>query len=226
MNIVELFSQASFIVKIVMTVLLMFSLFSWTVIFQKNSELSQAKKQIMTFENKFWGSSDLSLLYTRLSESRAPRKGTAHIFFAGFKEFKKLYQINPKEPKIAMEGAERAMRLATNRELDNLDQNIPMLGTIASISPYIGLFGTVWGIMNAFFELSKKSAMQATLQMVAPHIGEALIATAIGLFAAIPAVMAYNRFALKVSKLEQSYYNFVDEFTTILQREAVNTRKS
>ena len=126
-------------------------------------------------------------------------------------------------PEAALDGASRSMRLAMNRELDNLELHIPFLGTVGSISPYIGLFGTVWGIMHAFISLGE--VKQATLQMVAPGIAEALIATAIGLFAAIPAVLAYNRLSLRVSRMEQSYLNFIDEFSSILQRQAVAVRK-
>ncbi|RFY43164.1 protein TolQ, partial [Salmonella enterica subsp. enterica serovar Enteritidis] len=144
--------------------------------------------------------------------------GAEQIFHSGFKEFARLHQANVHAPDAVVNGASRAMRVSFNRELESLETHIPFLGTVGSISPYIGLFGTVWGIMHAFIALV--SVKQATLQMVAPGIAEALIATAIGLFAAIPAVMAYNRFTQRVNKLEQSYDNFMEEFLTILHRQA------
>ena len=146
------------------------------------------------------------------------KASSEQIFYVGFKEFSRLKQANPNAPEAIIKGSTRAMNLAMNREIEDLENRIPFLATVASISPYIGLFGTVWGIMHAFMGLS--GAKQATLQMVAPGIAEALIATAIGLFAAIPAVMAYNRLSLRVNKLEQNYGNFIDEFTTILHRQA------
>lgn len=223
MNIVDLFLGASLLVQAIMLLLLGFSVFSWAVIFQRSRILSKAKKQVEQFDEQFWSSDELNTLYNQAKKNKENITGTEHIFYAGFKEFSRLFQINPNMPEAALDGASRAMRLSMNRELDTLEQNIPFLGTVGSISPYIGLFGTVWGIMHAFIALG--AVKQATLQMVAPGIAEALIATAIGLFAAIPAVMAFNRLTLKVSRMEQDYLNFIDEFSAILQRQAVAVRK-
>jgi len=223
LNIIDLFLQAGFLVQGVMLVLLMFSVMSWAIIFQRSKILSKAKKQVEQFDNSFWSADDLNVLFDKAKFNKEEIYGTEHIFYSGFKEFSRLYQINPNMPEAALDGASRSMRLAMNRELDNLELHIPFLGTVGSISPYIGLFGTVWGIMHAFISLG--AVKQATLQMVAPGIAEALIATAIGLFAAIPAVLAYNRLSLRVSRMEQSYLNFIDEFSSILQRQAVAVRK-
>lgn len=223
LNIVNLFLQAGLLVQCVMLLLLMFSIMSWAIIFQRTKVLRQAKKQIEQFDNRFWAADELNVLFEKAKLKKDEITGTEHIFYSGFKEFTRLYQINPNMPEAALDGASRSMRLAMNRELDNLEQHIPFLGTVGSISPYIGLFGTVWGIMHAFISLG--AAKQATLKLVAPGIAEALIATAIGLFAAIPAVMAFNRLSLKVSRIEQSYLNFIDEFSAILQRQAVAVRK-
>ena len=223
MNIIDLFLQAGLLVQGVMLLLLIFSVMSWAFIFQRSSILGKAKKQVEQFDNSFWAADDLNVLFDKAKFNKEEICGTEHIFYSGFKEFSRLYQINPNMPEAALDGASRSMRLAMSRELDNLELHIPFLGTVGSISPYIGLFGTVWGIMHAFISLGE--VKQATLQMVAPGIAEALIATAIGLFAAIPAVLAYNRLSLRVSRMEQSYLNFIDEFSSILQRQAVAVRK-
>lgn len=223
LNIIDLFLQAGLLVQCVMLLLLLFSVMSWAIIFQRSKILSKAKKQVEQFDNSFWSADDLNVLFDRAKLHKEDICGTEHIFYSGFKEFSRLYQINPNMPEAALDGASRSMRLAMNRELDNLELHIPFLGTVGSISPYIGLFGTVWGIMHAFISLG--AVKQATLQMVAPGIAEALIATAIGLFAAIPAVLAYNRLSLSVSRMEQNYLNFIDEFSAILQRQAVAVRK-
>lgn len=223
MNIVDLFLGASLLVQCIMLLLLGFSVASWAVIFQRSRILTKANKQIDNFEERFWSADELNALFTQSQTNKENISGTEHIFYSGFKEFSRLYKINPNMPDAALDGASRAMRLSMNRELDSLEQNIPFLGTVGSISPYIGLFGTVWGIMHAFIALG--AVKQATLQMVAPGIAEALIATAIGLFAAIPAVMAFNRLNLRVSRVEQNFLNFIDEFSAILQRQAVAVRK-
>ncbi|MCX8580454.1 MULTISPECIES: protein TolQ [unclassified Gilliamella] len=223
LNIIDLFLQAGLLVQGVMLLLLAFSVMSWAIIFQRSKILSKAKKQVEQFDDSFWSAEDLNVLFDKAKFNKEEICGTEHIFYSGFKEFSRLYQINPNMPEAALDGASRSMRLAMNRELDNLELHIPFLGTVGSISPYIGLFGTVWGIMHAFISLG--AVKQATLQMVAPGIAEALIATAIGLFAAIPAVLAYNRLSLSVSRMEQNYLNFIDEFSTILQRQAVAVRK-
>lgn len=222
MNIIDLFLKAGLLVQCVMLLLLGFSIASWAIIFQRSRILRQAKKQIDSFDETFWATNELNTLYDKIKTNKNELTGTEHIFYAGFKEFTRLYKLNPNMAKAALDGSSRTMRLAMNRELDSLEQHIPFLGTVGSISPYIGLFGTVWGIMHAFMALG--AVKQATLQLVAPGIAEALIATAIGLFAAIPAVMAYNRLSLKVSRLEQGYLNFIDEFSAILQRQAVTVR--
>nr|WP_218058647.1 protein TolQ [Gilliamella apicola] len=223
MNIINLFLQAGLLVQCVMLLLLAFSVISWAIIFQRTKILSKAKKQVEQFDNSFWAADDLNVLFDKAKFYKEDISGTEHIFYSGFKEFSRLYKINPNMAESALDGASRSMRLAMNRELDVLELHIPFLGTVGSISPYIGLFGTVWGIMHAFISLG--AVKQATLQMVAPGIAEALIATAIGLFAAIPAVLAYNRLSLSVSRIEQSYLNFIDEFSAILQRQAVAVRK-
>ncbi|AKO45862.1 protein TolQ [[Haemophilus] ducreyi] len=214
-NLVSLFMQASIVVKIVILILICFSILSWAIIIQRSQVLAKAKKAVVAFENKFWSGDDLHRLHERLENRREGLSGSEQIFYAGFKEFLRLQQVNPE---ATMKGTSRAMHLALNREVESLESYIPFLGTVGSISPYIGLFGTVWGIMHSFMGLS--GVKQATLQSVAPGIAEALIATAIGLFAAIPAVMAYNRLNLAMNRLEQDYLNFIDEFITILHRQA------
>ena len=217
-NLVSLFLEASIVVKVVMFILIAFSILSWAVIIQRSKVLAKAKKDSLAFEDRFWSGEDLHRLHEGLENRRDGLSGAEQIFYVGFKEFNRLQQANPDAPESTIQGSSRAMNLALNRELEEVENYIPFLGTVGSISPYIGLFGTVWGIMHSFMGLS--AVKQATLQSVAPGIAEALIATAIGLFAAIPAVMAYNRLSLQVSKLEQNYANFIDEFTTILHRQA------
>lgn len=221
MNIIELFLGASIVVQFVIVFLLFLSVLSWSIIFQKSKMLTMTKKESKHFNELFWRSKQLSQLYSNVN-SKKTNQGLAFIFKEGFKSFSLLYQSQANQSKLAIEGAERSMRLTMNKELDSLEQNLSTLGTIGSISPYIGLFGTVWGIMNAFFALGTDEAKQATLQMVAPHIGEALIATALGLFVAIPAVIAYNRLTQKLREIEQNYYNFIDEFSSLLQRETIS----
>ena len=217
-NLVSLFLEASIVVKVVMFILIAFSILSWAVIIQRSKVLARAKKDSLAFEDRFWSGEDLHRLHEGLENRRDGLSGAEQIFYVGFKEFNRLQQANPDAPESTIQGSSRAMNLALNRELEEVENYIPFLGTVGSISPYIGLFGTVWGIMHSFMGLS--AVKQATLQSVAPGIAEALIATAIGLFAAIPSVMAYNRLSLQVSKLEQNYANFIDEFTTILHRQA------
>lgn len=217
-NLVSLFLEASIVVKIVILILVLFSILSWAVIIQRSRVLTQAKKSALAFEDRFWSGEDLHRLHEGLENRREGLSGSEQIFYVGFKEFIRLQQANPDSPEAIIQGSSRAMNLALNREVEQLENYIPFLATVGSTSPYIGLFGTVWGIMHSFMGLS--AVKQATLQSVAPGIAEALIATAIGLFAAIPAVMAYNRLSLRVNKLEQGYANFIDEFTTILHRQA------
>ena len=217
-NFLALFLDASIIVQIVIAILILFSIISWAIIIQRSAILRQALKSSTSFEDRFWSGEDLNKLYEGMDNRREALSGSEQIFYVGFKEFLRLQQTASSTPESIIQGTSRAMNLTLNREIEEVENRIPFLATVASISPYIGLFGTVWGIMHAFMALS--SVKQATLQMVAPGIAEALIATAIGLFAAIPAVMAYNRLSFRVSKLEQNYSNFIDEFTTILHRQA------
>jgi len=213
----DLFLQASLLVQLVMILLLLTSVVSWTFIFQRNKALTSANQEMRKFEDRFWSGADLNRLFQELS-ARKEIAGMANVFVSGFKEFVRLSKTASSTDAI-MEGTHRAMRVSLSREVDYLESHLPFLATAGSISPYIGLFGTVWGIMNAFIALGE--VQQATLAMVAPGIAEALIATAMGLFAAIPAVIAYNRFSHQVEKLESSYANFMEEFSSILHRQAL-----
>ena len=218
MSFFTLIAGASLPVQGVMAILLITSLFSWWYIFIKFFTIKRAEADAENFENAFWTGGDLNKLYEGLTAGRRKPQGMASIFEAGFKEYARHKQQGRTEVSDIMEGARRAMRAAYNRELDELDAHLPFLASVGSVSPYIGLFGTVWGIMNAFRGLS--SVAQATLSQVAPGIAEALVATAIGLFAAIPAVVAYNRFASSVDRLSVRYESFMEEFTNILQRKS------
>ena len=220
----NLIFEASPLVQIVMLILLSMSIASWAIIVQRTKILKAARMVSEQFEERFWSGIDLNRLYQECSNRRDELSGLEQIFYSGFKEFARLHRANNHAPEAVVEGASRAMRISMNRELENLETHIPFLGTVGSISPYIGLFGTVWGIMHAFIALG--AVKQATLQMVAPGIAEALIATAIGLFAAIPAVMAYNRLNQRVNKLELNYDNFMEEFTAILHRQAFTSTES
>ena len=213
----DLFLQASLLVKFVMLILLVFSIACWTMIFQRNQALNKSKLQLKAFEDKFWSGVDLSKLYSEIS-AQPQVQGIESLFIAGFKEYARLRKSHVNSTSEIVDGTHRAMRVALSREVDQLETHLPFMATVGSISPYIGLFGTVWGIMNSFIALG--AVEQATLAMVAPGIAEALIATAMGLFAAIPAVMAYNRFSNTVEKLENSYGNFMEEFSSILQRQS------
>ncbi|NOH79487.1 protein TolQ [Vibrio sp. RE86] len=221
-SMLDLFLQASLLVKMVMLILLGMSIVSWAMIIKRSKVLSQASKDAETFEDKFWSGTDLSILYQTVKKRKDDLSGTEEIFYSGFTEFARLRKSNSDSPDFIMEGTGRAMRVSVAREVDELETNLPFLATVGSISPYIGLFGTVWGIMHAFIALGE--VKQATLAMVAPGIAEALVATAMGLFAAIPAVMAYNRFSSKVGKLEHNYATFSEEFHSILHRQAMAGR--
>lgn len=212
----DLFIEASLLVKLVMLTLLGFSIACWAMIFQRRKVLNAAREQLQSFEDKFWSGADLSKLYSEVS-AKEQVDGIENLFVSGFREFARLRKTHAYSPQIIVDGTHRAMRVALSREVDSLETHLPFMATVGSISPYIGLFGTVWGIMNSFIALG--AVEQATLAMVAPGIAEALIATAMGLFAAIPAVMAYNRFSHNVEKLENSYGNFMEEFSSILQRQ-------
>lgn len=217
MSFFGLFMQASLLVKLVMILLMATSVVSWAFIFQRSKALTAARAEVQKFEDKFWSGGDLGRLYQEIA-ARQQVSGMASLFLAGFKEFARLRKNPGAGPQAIMDGTYRAMRVALSREVDSLESSLPFLATAGSISPYIGLFGTVWGIMNAFIALGE--VQQATLAMVAPGIAEALIATAMGLFAAIPAVIAYNRFSHQVEKLENSYANFMEEFSSILHRQS------
>ena len=223
-SMLDLFLQASLLVKMVMLTLPGMSIASWAMIIKRSKVLSQAFKDTETFEDKFWSGTDLSILYQNAKKRKDELSGTEEIFYSGFTEFARLRKSNADSPDFIMEGTGRSMRVAVAREVDELETNLPFLATVGSISPYIGLFGTVWGIMHAFIALGE--VKQATLAMVAPGIAEALVATAMGLFAAIPAVMAYNRLSNKVGKLEHNYATFSEEFHSILHRQAMSGRDS
>ncbi len=218
LSVVQLVLAASLPVQAVMAMLLLASLASWIIIFRKRQALSRAKKQADKFEERFWSGADLSALFGQISRDKQGVRGLETIFEAGFREFNKHRHRRSMDPRSMVEGAERVMRVALNREIDQLEHHLTFLATVGSTSPYVGLFGTVWGIMISFHALG--SASQATIAMVAPGISEALVATAMGLFAAIPAVIAYNRYANQVERLEVRYESFRDEFSTILQRQA------
>jgi biopolymer transport protein TolQ len=220
MAILQLIMQASIVVKIVMGILVLASLLSWWYIFVKLFTVRRAKKQADEFEREFWGGSDLVGLYQRANAGHYEPAGMERIFEAGFKEYLKLKSRSGADVSALMDGTRRAMKATFQRELDFLEAHLSFLATVGSVSPYIGLLGTVWGIMNSFRGLS--SVAQATLAQVAPGIAEALIATAIGLFAAIPAVIAYNRYTAEIDRLANRYESFMEEFTNILQRQATH----
>lgn len=201
-----------------MAILVLASLASWTLMLIKSSQLSKAQKKLDIFEDRFWSGISLNKLYSDLA-NHTNRQGMAAIFFNGYHEYARINKGATPRALPLTNTAQRAMRVAETREVDKLEQNLSFLATVGSTSPYIGLFGTVWGIMNSFISLSQMK--QATLAVVAPGIAEALIATAIGLFAAIPAVIAYNRFADKVDRIAIRYENFREEFTTLLERQAI-----
>ncbi len=217
MSVIALIMESSWPVKIVMILLVMASVFSWTIIFTKRRLIARTKASSDEFESSFWSGGDLNTLY-RAAGREGGAIGMASIFEAGFREFNRGVQQGFSNADKLVEDCRRAMRVAQMREVDRLEQSLATLATIGSTSPYVGLFGTVWGIMSAFMGLANMQS--ATLAVVAPPIAEALIATAMGLFAAIPAVIAYNRYADKVVRLEYRYDGFSEEFTSILQRHA------
>jgi biopolymer transport protein TolQ len=203
-----------------MLVLVVASVISWTMIFLKRMTIKRAKTAANRFEEQFWSGKDLVSIYNRINDPKREANGMELIFVSGFKEFARLRNHTGLDPQTVLEGTQRAMRVALSREMDELEIHLSFLATVGSTSPYVGLLGTVWGIMNSFRALG--NVHQATLAMVAPGIAEALIATAMGLFAAIPAVVAYNRYANDVERLTNRYDTFVEEFSTILQRQAHN----
>lgn len=216
----DLVANASFLVQIVIVILVAASILSWTVIFQKARELKQLETEADAFEDRFWSGIDLADLYKQLV--KAETSGLEAVFVAGYQEFVRMFKR--KAPlDLITESTERTMRVAIDRSLEELDYRLPLLATVGSTSPYIGLFGTVWGIMNAFRAL--ENVQQATLALVAPGIAEALIATAIGLFAAIPAVIAYNRYTIRIDRLARRYGHFSEEFLCLLQQRALELEK-
>jgi biopolymer transport protein TolQ len=223
MSILHLIMQATLPVKLVMLILVAASFVSWTIIFTKRGLISRTKDASDTFEGNFWSGGDLQTLYRSANRQKGGSIGMASIFESGFREFNRGIQQDSIQPDKLVEECRRAMRVSMMREVDRLEQGLATLATIGSTSPYVGLFGTVWGIMNSFRGLA--GVQTATLAQVAPGISEALIATAMGLFAAIPAVVAYNRYADKVVRLETRYDGFMEEFSSILQRHSVSKRK-
>ena len=218
LSLVSLIANASLLVQIVMALLMGASVVSWSMIFTKSAVLARARRAADKFDARFWSGTELTGLYNQISSrKRSDSGGMEGIFEAGFREFARLRKQPGIQPMAVLEGAQRAMRVALSKEIDDLEVNLSFLATVGSTSPYVGLFGTVWGIMNSFRALG--NVHQATLAQVAPGIAEALIATAMGLFAAIPAVIAYNRYSNDVERLINRYDTFVEEFSTILQRQ-------
>ena len=209
--------NASPLVQAVMAILVLASVFSWAMIIDRSRVIKKARREAEIFEDRFWSGGDLGELY-RSIERKEDFFGMSAVFHAGFREYARLLENKGMDPNTVVESARRAMRVAMSRELDDLENHLAFLATIGSTSPYVGLFGTVWGIMNAFTALG--NVKQATLNLVAPGIAEALIATAMGLFAAIPAVVAYNRYSNDVARIENRFEDFVEEFSNILQRQA------
>ena len=225
LSLIDLVLHASFTVQLVMVMLMLASMLSWYMIVQRFIYFRNARDEMYSFEERFWSGIDLSQLYREGTEKASDGHallGMESIFRAGFKEFSRLAQQAEMDSEAVVEGSRRAMRVAVMREEERLERHLAFLASVGSTSPYIGLFGTVWGIMHSFRGLA--NATQATLATVAPGISEALIATAMGLFAAIPAVLAFNRFASKVDVLGNRYDTFLDEFSGILYRQAFALR--
>jgi biopolymer transport protein TolQ len=217
MSVIALITGASVLVQIVMLVLVLASVFSWYYIFLKIFTFQRAAQLADEFEKKFWSGADLNVLYQRAAEKRSSVGSLERIFESGFREFIKLRKPGMDVGDV-MDSVRRAMRATYQREMERLESHLTFLASVGSVSPYIGLFGTVWGIMNSFRGLA--NVAQATLGAVAPGIAEALIATAMGLFAAIPAVLAYNRFAGDINRIATRCDSFMEEFSNILQRQA------
>ena len=225
LSLIELILDASILVQIVMLILVLASVTSWFLIVQRVMLMRRTDDELFLFEEQFWSGIDLAQLYREGNQAVADGQlpiGAESLFRAGFKEFSRLSQQSHMDADAILEGSRRAMRVALMRETDRIEQHLPFLASVGSTSPYIGLLGTVWGIMNSFRGLA--NATQATLATVAPGISEALIATAMGLFAAIPAVLAYNRLAARSDALLSRYEAFVDEFSGILQRQTYTVK--
>ena len=220
-SLLSLVINASVPVQLVMLMLLAASVFSWALMYVKRGYIRQAKDEASTFEGRFWSGINLSDLFTQLSARDERRFGLESIFENGFREFARARKAELSNSEM-VRSAHRAMKVSMAREIEQLENNLPFLATVGSVSPYVGLFGTVWGIMESFRALA--GVQQATLAMVAPGISEALIATAMGLLAAIPAVVAYNKFTSDIDVMIVRYENFLEEFTGILQRQAKSPR--
>ena len=218
-NYLQLILEATLPVKMVMGLLLLASLASWLIIFIKMRVLNRAQSEAEGFEERFWSGGDLGRLYADATANKDRLTGMEAIFEAGLREFNRTRQRRGMDARAQVEGAQRAMRASTSRELDGLERNLEFLANVGSITPYVGLFGTVLGIMASFHGIVGVEG-GATLEKVAPGISEALLATAMGLFAAIPAVWAYNRFSTRVERIATRYDTFVEEFLSILQRQA------
>ncbi|MDQ3495775.1 MAG: protein TolQ [Pseudomonadota bacterium] len=218
LDILHLVLHASLPVQLVMLVLLFASVASWVIIFRKKRMLDRAEKEAERFEERFWSGSDMAKLYAAATERNREVEGLEAIFEAGFREFSRQRQRRGADSRAQLEGAQRGMRVASSREIDGLEHNLEFLASVGSIAPYVGLLGTVWGIMISFHGLA--NVKEATIATVAPGISEALIATAMGLFAAIPAVWAYNRYATKLERIAGRYDAFSEEFSSILERQA------
>lgn len=223
MPLIDLVINAGLVVQFVMGLLVLASLVSWWMIFQRGFSLRITRRDAIEFEDEFWSGRDLASLYQEVEEMGESIVGMEHIFVAGFKEFTRMQKQESMDQKTIMQNVARSMRVALSREEERLETHLPFLATVGSISPYVGLFGTVWGIMNSFRGLA--TVNQASLSIVAPGISEALIATAMGLFAAIPAVVAYNRYSAQVDVIMNRFDAFTDEFSGILQR-AISTNRS
>ena len=221
LSIIDLFLNASLVVKAVILILIAASILSWMIIFERWLYLNRSKEEHIIFEENFWSDLGLESLLEKSQQEGHQAIGAECIFQAGYLDFKRLTSQNL-DPEIVMESVQRNMRVALAREQGLLEKNLPYLATIASVSPYIGLFGTVWGIMNSFRGLA--GASQATLSAVAPGISEALVATAIGLFAAIPALIAYNKFISESDTLLSNFEGFMEEFSAVLHREIHSTK--
>lgn len=221
MSMWSLISNASLLVQLVMLILVLASIVSWVLIFQRVNLLRAMRSSFTAFEDRFWSGIDLAKLYRQTSAEPDVDSGAEQIFRAGFKEFSRLRQQSGTDPDAVMEGVARAMRVAISREEEKLERGLPFLATVGSTSPYVGLFGTVWGIMNSFRGLAQ--VQQATLATVAPGIAEALIATAIGLFAAIPAVLAFNHYTAKGEEIYSERALFAEEMLALLQRQSVGS---
>ncbi len=221
LSIIELFLNASLVVKSVIIILIAASIFSWMLIFERWVYLNKSKEEILIFEENFWSEIGVETLLDKSQQEGHEAIGAECIFQAGYLDFKRLTSQNL-DAEIVMESVQRNMRVALSREQVLLEKNLPYLATIASVSPYVGLFGTVWGIMNSFRGLA--GASQATLSAVAPGISEALVATAIGLFAAIPALVAYNKFISESDTLLSNFEGFMEEFSAVLHREVYSKK--